>query len=82
MNDRYFVWFHSYHYDSDDKWIEVKKEILDMMKPHEHELRMGNWSDTPFEDFICDLMELDDADLRPSEIREILTDNIVEIALC
>lgn len=80
----YYVWFHNYHYDEDDNWVVISKEEYDLIKPYESELSRGNGvKDNTLEDLIfTTIRDREDADLRPSEIEDILTENIIEVALC
>lgn len=82
MEERYFVWFHNYTPDGDDVWIETTKDLVEQLKPYEYELSQGNWSDTPYEDCVCDLLDNSDVDLRKSEIATIPISNFVEVAIC
>ena len=92
----YYVWFHAFQPGEEDRWVVISKDEYDILNPYEGDLRQGNIpcneedddgnvivEGEDFESLIYDtIMSRDDADLRPSEIKNILSENIIEIALC
>jgi DNA-directed RNA polymerase subunit RPC12/RpoP len=66
-----------------DTWLRVTEEEFVLLKSHEDELSAGNESDVmELVDKISSESSTRDADLKPSMIRNIGRDRVVEIAVC
>lgn len=92
----YYVWFHEFHPGDEDRWVVISQREYDILKPYEGDLRQGNipeYEEDEDGNLIVEgddlsslifqtIMSYPDADLRRSEINNIPSENIIEIALC
>lgn len=64
------------------KVVQVDKELFFQLEPYAEELSNGTIRNKECQDAFDEAWEVEDADLRPSEIDEIPEDHYVYIAVC